>query len=226
MSPNVTGRGKPLTSGYGNRSWMAPGRRSSPRRWSETTPWGGPVGPQRWLQCGPGPSARGRGSGKGGCQSPVETIAVDGEGTGCSRGGLSSKIRPATDGRGLPMSVILTGGQEGDNPQLVPLLDQISVARPAPDRAGPGPSPRRGWRTRRIRTPPPRRVCGAAGSGSPAPNGPVKRPAGQPRVLPVAARRPLTGRSAKGATWSSGASTGSGSSGTWPPATPHRGNRG
>ena len=27
---------------------------------------------------------------------------------------------------------ILTGGQAGDNPQLIPLLDQISVERPWP----------------------------------------------------------------------------------------------
>ena len=33
------------------------------------------------------------------------------------------------------MSVILTAGQAGDNPQLLPLLDQIAV-----DRIGPGPA--------------------------------------------------------------------------------------
>lgn len=32
------------------------------------------------------------------------------------------------------MSVILTPGQAGDNPQLLPLLDEISVARPGPGR--------------------------------------------------------------------------------------------
>lgn len=54
---------------------------------------------------------------------------MDGEGTGRSRGGLSSKIHLAVDGRGMPMSVILTPGQDGDNPQLLPLLDGISVRR-------------------------------------------------------------------------------------------------
>ncbi|HEV7580853.1 MAG TPA: transposase, partial [Mycobacterium sp.] len=32
------------------------------------------------------------------------------------------------------MSVILTPGQAGDNPQLLPLLDQISVGRDGPGR--------------------------------------------------------------------------------------------
>jgi hypothetical protein len=50
---------------------------------------------------------------------------------GRSRGGLSSKLHLATDGRGLPMSVVLTGGQAGDNPQLLPVPEGIRVARPA-----------------------------------------------------------------------------------------------
>lgn len=54
---------------------------------------------------------------------------MDGECLGRSRGGLSSKIHLAVDGRGLPMSVFLTPGQDGDNPQFLPLLDQISVHR-------------------------------------------------------------------------------------------------
>jgi transposase len=47
---------------------------------------------------------------------------------------LTSKIHLAVDGRGLPMSVILTAGQAGDNPQLLPLLDQIGVGRDGPGR--------------------------------------------------------------------------------------------
>jgi transposase len=38
------------------------------------------------------------------------------------------------DGRGLPMAVLLTAGQAGDNPQLLPLLDEVSVARTGPGR--------------------------------------------------------------------------------------------
>jgi transposase len=60
----------------------------------------------------------------------VEALAVEGEGLGRSGGGLTSKIHLAVDGRGLPMSILVTPGQAGDNPELLPLLDQVSV-RPA-----------------------------------------------------------------------------------------------
>jgi transposase len=72
---------------------------------------------------------------KGGCTTEwVEDLAVDREALGRSRGGLTSKIHLAVDARGLPMSVILSPGQAGDNPQLLPLLDQIAVGRDRPGR--------------------------------------------------------------------------------------------
>ena len=40
----------------------------------------------------------------------------------------------AVDGRGRPLSVRLTPGQAGDNPQLLPLLDDIRVPRVGPGR--------------------------------------------------------------------------------------------
>lgn len=52
-----------------------------------------------------------------------------GEHLGRSRGGLSSKIHLAVDGRGLPMSVVLTPGQAGNTPQLLALLEKIRVPR-------------------------------------------------------------------------------------------------
>lgn len=55
-------------------------------------------------------------------------------GIGRSRGGLTSKVHLLVDGRGLPLSVLLTPGQSGDNPQLLPLLDAIRVPRPGPGR--------------------------------------------------------------------------------------------
>jgi transposase len=90
---------------------------------------------QRRLQLGPGPPALRRGPEKGGTATDwIEGLAVDGEALGRSRGGLTSKIHLAVDGRGLPMSVILTEGQSGDNPQLLPLLDQIGIGRDGPGR--------------------------------------------------------------------------------------------
>lgn len=61
------------------------------------------------------------------------------------------------------MQILLTGGQAGDNPQLVPLLDRIQVARTGPgrprsrpsaviaDKAYSHPSTRLAMRKRRIR---------------------------------------------------------------------------
>src|SRR6185369_15130522 len=79
-----------------------------------------------------------------------------------SRGGLSTKIHLAVEGRGLPIRILLTPGQAGDNPQLLPLLDGISVARIEPgrprcrpetviaDKAYSHPSTRRAMRDRQI----------------------------------------------------------------------------
>lgn len=41
----------------------------------------------------------------------------------------------AVDGRGRPLAIRLSPGQAHDNPQLVPLLDDIRVPRPGPGRA-------------------------------------------------------------------------------------------
>jgi len=90
---------------------------------------------QHRLQQRPGPPARCGGPEKGGCTTAwVEDLVTDDEALGRSRGGLTSKIHLAVDGRGLPMSIILTPGQAGDNPQLLPLLDQIAVGRAGPGR--------------------------------------------------------------------------------------------
>lgn len=100
--------------------------------------------------------------GKRGCSDGVEALALDGEGLGRSRGGLSTKIHLAVDGRGLPMRFLITPGQAGDNPQLVLLLDGIRVGRLGPgrprcrpetviaDKAYSHPWPRQAMRDRRI----------------------------------------------------------------------------
>ncbi|MCS7478557.1 transposase [Umezawaea endophytica] len=74
------------------------------------------------------------GARKGGCGSDSEALAVVGEGLDQSCGGLSTKIHPVVDGRGLPMWVLLDPGQAGDNPQLLPLLDGTRVRRDGPGR--------------------------------------------------------------------------------------------
>jgi transposase len=90
---------------------------------------------QRRLQFGPGPPARRWRPEKGGCATGwVEDLAVEGEALGRSRGGLTTKLHLAVDGRGLPVAVLLTAGQAGDNPHLLPLLDEVSVHRNGPGR--------------------------------------------------------------------------------------------
>ena len=56
------------------------------------------------------------------------------QGIGRSRGGLSTKVHAAVEGRGLPLATIVTPGQGGDNPQLVPLLNAVRVPRRGPGR--------------------------------------------------------------------------------------------
>jgi transposase len=49
---------------------------------------------------------------------------------GCGRGGFSTKVHLACDGRGRPLSVLVTAGQRNEAPELEALLDGIRVARP------------------------------------------------------------------------------------------------
>lgn len=49
---------------------------------------------------------------------------------GRSRGGLSTKIHAVVDGRGRPLTILLTPGQAGDAPMMLPLLAALRVSRP------------------------------------------------------------------------------------------------
>ena len=85
------------------------------------------------LFCGPGSPALCWGPEKGGSTGP-SVGAQDGEAIGRSRGGLSTKIHLAVARRGRPLSVLITAGQAGDNPQLLPLLDSIRITSAGPGR--------------------------------------------------------------------------------------------
>lgn len=56
------------------------------------------------------------------------------EALGRGRGGFSTKVHLACDGRGRPLSVLVTAGQRNEAPQLEALLDAIRVARSAKGR--------------------------------------------------------------------------------------------
>src|SRR5690625_1175525 len=71
----------------------------------------------------------------GGAREPA------GHGIGRSRGGLTSKIHAAVDGRGRPLALVVTGGQRNDGAMLAEVLADIRVpARQAVFRA-PAPAP-------------------------------------------------------------------------------------
>ncbi|MFF4219465.1 IS5 family transposase [Streptomyces nondiastaticus] len=53
------------------------------------------------------------------------------EAIGRSRGGLTTKIHLASDGGCRPLAILVTPGQWGDAPQMIPVLDRIRVPRPA-----------------------------------------------------------------------------------------------
>ena len=160
---------RPRTSSQVDRG-RHPGTRSCRPQSSKTTPSVRSNGSSRSTRPSSGPTSTLLAPGKrGSTRGPFEAIAVNGECLGRSRGGLSTKLHLAVDGRGLPLSVILTPGQDGDNPQLLPLLDQIRVPRSGPgrprsrpdavlaDKAYSHPSTRAALRARHIRFTSPQR---------------------------------------------------------------------
>lgn len=54
---------------------------------------------------------------------------------GCSRGGWGTKLHLACQQGQRPLAVLLTGGQRGDSPQFVPVLEAIGVPRIGSGRA-------------------------------------------------------------------------------------------
>ncbi|MFJ6292667.1 IS5 family transposase [Streptomyces griseoviridis] len=59
----------------------------------------------------------------------LEEVVRSANAPGRSRGGFTTKIHLAADGRCRPLTVLLTPGHYGDGPQLQPVLEQVSVPR-------------------------------------------------------------------------------------------------
>lgn len=76
----------------------------------------------------PAPS-RTQGAGSNYKNRPLHETEPPGHGIGRSRGGLTTKIHHAVDGRGLPLAIVVTGGQRNDGAMLVHVLDEIRVPR-------------------------------------------------------------------------------------------------
>ncbi|MFL0579542.1 IS5 family transposase [Dietzia sp. 179-F 9C3 NHS] len=65
---------------------------------------------------------------------PPEECEPAGHGIGRSRGGLTTKIHSAVDGRGRPLANVITGGQRNDGAMLPEVLADIAVPRRGPGR--------------------------------------------------------------------------------------------
>jgi transposase len=55
-------------------------------------------------------------------------------GLGRSRGGWTTKLHLAVEQGRKPLSLVITGGQRGDSPQFIPVLERIHVRRSGPGR--------------------------------------------------------------------------------------------
>lgn len=72
---------------------------------------------------------RTQGAGSNHKNLPVGEVEPAGHGIGRSRGGLTTKIHHAVDGNGLPLAIVVTGGQRNDGAMLERVLDDIRVPR-------------------------------------------------------------------------------------------------
>ena len=66
---------------------------------------------------------------------PLADTEPAGHGVGRSRGGLTTKVHTAVDGKGRPLAVVVTGGQRNDGAMLATVLDEIVVPRIGKGRA-------------------------------------------------------------------------------------------
>src|SRR3954469_3581737 len=88
-------------------------------------------------QCGldhrPGASARGRSAKKGDLQKEPPggdtTVEPADHALGRSRGGWTTKLHLGCEQGRKPLAMLLTGGQRGDSPQFVAVLEGIRVPR-------------------------------------------------------------------------------------------------
>nr|WP_323185052.1 IS5 family transposase [Kitasatospora purpeofusca] len=99
----------------------------------------------------PGAPLRGRENGNG----ALDRDEAGDHALGRSRGGLSTKLHLACDGRGRPLGFVLTGGNTNDCTRLEAVLEAIRVPRVGPGRPRTRPDhvvADKGYSSRRIRT--------------------------------------------------------------------------
>ncbi|MFM9700347.1 IS5 family transposase [Streptomyces europaeiscabiei] len=118
------------------------------------------------------------------------------EALGRSRGGLTSKIHLAGEGGCRPLGSVITPGQWGDAPQMIPVLEEIRVPRQAGGR--PRTRPGHVGETRRTQHAVIGVTCADARSNTRSPSretsGPTAGAAAAKEVGPQASTRRSTGR--------------------------------
>jgi len=69
------------------------------------------------------------------CAAGAAYSSVDNEALGLSKGGFSCKIHALCDVLGIPIKYILTGGQEAECKQAIPLLENVKTSAVLVDKA-------------------------------------------------------------------------------------------
>lgn len=129
---SASARGRRCGSGIAGSVVMGPGTGSSPWCLPRPTRPVTSTGRSAWTQRSTGristpppfPAAQGAGANHMNQELEPPDHAV-----GRSRGGLSTKIHHAVDGKGRPLAVLVGPGQGGDAPMCLPLLNAIRVPR-------------------------------------------------------------------------------------------------
>jgi len=62
------------------------------------------------------------------CTAGAEKSSAEAEALGRSKGGFGTKIHALCEGLGLPIKFILTGGQEAECRQAIPLLETVGAS--------------------------------------------------------------------------------------------------
>lgn len=142
---------------------------------------------------------------------------------GRSRGGLTSKIHLIADGRGCPLSLILTPGNINDTTMLGKVIGGIRVARPGPGRPRTRPEVvLADWQTRATRREPTAPTSPAAASRPTSPTATTRSPDASAEDNAAVARPASTPTSTGSATSSSVPSTDSRTGAGSPPVPTRR----
>jgi hypothetical protein len=123
---------------------MVPGIESTPGSLQRLMPQVRSTGWCRWTRPSTGPTNTERtfSGPQGGLPNYKKLIAEPSDhAIGRSRGGLSTKLHHACDGRGRPLAMMVGPGQAGDSPMFPVVMEALRVPR-----LGGGP-----WATKRIR---------------------------------------------------------------------------